>query len=75
MIAVHAISPQNEMRVAERLRDLIETAWPGVGSSSRDRVDILVGVRTPVDVDILVIVDLHAPRELMPQRRRSSRHC
>ena len=70
MIAVHAISPQNEMRVAERLRDLIETAWPGVGSSSRDRVDILVGVRTPVDVDILVIVDLDKPRNLPSQRRR-----
>jgi len=70
MIAVHAISPQNEMRVAERLRDLIESAWPGVSANPRDRVDILVGVRTPVDVDILVIVDLDKPRELPSQRRR-----
>ena len=72
MIRVHALSPQNELAIAERLRRMIETAWPGIEDEPRDRIDIMVGVRVGMDVDILVIIDLHAPRELMPQRRRSS---
>jgi len=71
MISLHAISPQNEMPVAERLRRLILAAWPDMEDSPRDRIDILVGVRSPVDVDLLVILDLDKPRELPVQRRRA----
>jgi hypothetical protein len=71
MIRVHALSPQNELAIADRLRRMIETAWPGSEDEPRDRIDIMVGVRVGMDIDILVIVDLHAPRDLMPQRRRT----
>jgi hypothetical protein len=70
MINIHAISPENELRVAERLRALITQAWPDVAESRRDRIDILVGLRLPADVDILVIVDLDRPRDVPPQVRR-----
>lgn len=70
MINLHAISPQNEMPVAERLRRRIIRAWPDIEEISRDRIDILVGVRSPVDVDLLVILDLDKARELPPQHRR-----
>jgi hypothetical protein len=53
MINVHAISPENEIRVAERLKALIAEAWPDVAESRRDRIDILVGLRLPADVDSL----------------------
>jgi hypothetical protein len=70
MITVHAVSPENEMRVAERLKALIAKAWPDVAESRRDRVDILVGIRLPAEVDILVIVDLDRPHDVPPQARR-----
>ena len=70
MIAIHALSPENEMRVAERLALSIERLWPGVKASASDIIDILVGARTPTDVDILVLIDLAAARPIPPQRRR-----
>ena len=70
MIAIHALSPENEMRVAERLALSIERLWPGVKASAADKIDILVGARTPTDVDILVLVNLANPRPIPPQRRR-----
>jgi hypothetical protein len=69
-ITVHAVSPENEMPVARRLETSIRTAWPYVSESEYDRIDILVGVRTPADVDLLVILDLKEPQEVPAQRRR-----
>jgi hypothetical protein len=70
MVDLHQISPDNEMRVAERLKAMIVSAWPDVADSARDRVDILVGAKVPGDVDILVILRLERPREVPPQRLR-----
>lgn len=70
MIEIHAVSPENEMPAAHRLATLLTSAWPDIAESARDRIDILVGVRTPVDVDLLVIVRLDRPREIPPQPRR-----
>jgi hypothetical protein len=72
MISIHPISPENEMTIAERLRDEISTVWPDVATSKRDHIDILVGVRTDVDVDLLVLVNLERAREIPRQRRRPS---
>ena len=49
---------------------MIRAAWPDVAVSEHDRVDILVGVRTPADVDLLVVLNLKTPQELPAQRRR-----
>ena len=70
MIAIHPISPENELRVAERLRDSIVRAWPGIDTNTGDRIELLVGVRTPTDVDLLVLVRLAEPRIIPPQKRR-----
>jgi hypothetical protein len=75
MIAIHPISPENEMAIAERLRDTIATVWPDVATSERDHIDILVGVRTDVDVDFLVFVNLERAREIPQQRRSSESTC
>jgi hypothetical protein len=64
VIAIHAISPENELPVAERLRSRIRQAWPDIGESPRDRIDILVGVRTPAEIDLFVIVNLDRPRDV-----------
>jgi hypothetical protein len=72
MIEIHPISPENEMAIAERLRNEIATVWPDIAASARDRIDILVGVRTDVDVDLLVCVNLARAREIPQQRRRPS---
>ena len=71
MIALHAVSPQNDMPVAVRLVASIVAAWRDIVESRYDRLDVLVGVRTPVDVDILVVLDLAKPRTVPGQRRRS----
>ena len=58
------------MAIAERFRDEIAKVWPDVATSERDHIDILVGVRTDVDVDLLVFVNLERAREIPQQRRR-----
>jgi AAA domain len=70
VIDVRAVSPENEVRVAERLKQMIVRAWPDVANSRDDRVDLLVGIRSPAEVDILVVVDLERPRELPSMLRR-----
>jgi hypothetical protein len=70
MIALLAVSPENELRVAQRLCDSIERAWPDAAASRRDRIDVLVGIRTPAEVDILVLLELERPREVPPPLRR-----
>jgi hypothetical protein len=58
------------MPIARRLEAMILAAWPLVGARDHDRLDLLVGVRTPADVDILVILDLDEAQGVPPQRRR-----
>ncbi len=70
MIELHAIAPENELHAGERLQRMIAAAWPDVADSRNDRIDILLGVRTGCDVDVLVIVDLATPRPLVHHKRR-----
>jgi hypothetical protein len=62
LVKVVPISPQNEVRVAERLAGEIGRLWPDVDGHRSDRVDLLVGVRSETDVDLLVVIDLERPR-------------
>lgn len=62
MVRVVPISPQNEMRVAERLAAEIRRLWPDGDGHHDDRVDLLVGVRSGTDVDLLIAIDLERPR-------------
>lgn len=39
---VRAVSPEKEMRVAKRLREMIARAWPDVADSRSERTDPLV---------------------------------
>lgn len=70
MIDLTIISPQNETPVAERLVAQIRQLWPDVAASKTDRIDILVGVRTPADIDVVVAIDLASPRRIPPVKRR-----
>jgi hypothetical protein len=70
MIRITLISPENEGPVAERLRRLIASTWPDVAVSTQEHVDMLVGIRTPTDLDILVVVNLQRARPFPAQRRR-----
>jgi hypothetical protein len=63
VVNVHVISPQNEVRVAQRLAEQIRRAWPDVAQSPTGRIDLLVGVRSETDVDLLVAIDLAQPRD------------
>jgi len=51
------------MRVAQRLASEIQRLWPDVAGNPGDRVDLLVGVRSETDVDLLIAVDLERPRQ------------
>jgi hypothetical protein len=62
VITLHTISPKNEVEVAEHLERDIAACWPEVARSGEDRVDLLVGVRMSLDVDLLVVLDLVNPR-------------
>jgi hypothetical protein len=70
MIRITLISPENEGPVAERLSQLIASTWPDVAGSTQEHIDILVGIRTPTDLDILVVVNLQRARPFPAQRRR-----
>lgn len=63
MLKVHIISPQNEIRVVERLAEQIRRAWPDIAQSAMDSIDLLVGVRCETDVDLLVAINLAKPRD------------
>jgi len=70
MLEIVALAPENEMPVAERLRDSIASEWRGLGDSSTDRVRIFVGARMLFDVDLLVEVSLAKPRPVLAARMR-----
>ncbi len=72
MLEIVALAPENEMRVAERLRDSIASEWRDLGDSSTDRVRVFVGARMLFDVDLLVEVSLARPRPVLAQRMRDA---
>ena len=69
MVIVHLLSPQNEVRVAERLATEIRVAWSEVENDPNDRIDLLVGIQNGTEVDLLIAVDLAEPR-LLPVKKR-----
>ena len=62
MVKVTPISPQNELRIAQRLAAEIQRLWPDTEAHRTDRIDLLVGVRSEADVDLLIAIDLERPR-------------
>ncbi len=62
MIEVVPLSPSNELPVVERLKSAIGRMWPDLKNDPNDRVDLLVGVRTGGEVDLLVVIDFARPR-------------
>jgi hypothetical protein len=64
MITLHVISPCNEVRVVERLERDICACWPDLAASAEEHIDLLVGVRTQMDVDLLIVLDLAQPRSV-----------
>lgn len=70
MLRLITVSPSNEGSVAERLRGLILATWPDIAGHPEDVVQILVGLQTFRDVDLLVTMNLSTPRPVPPVRRR-----
>lgn len=64
MINVHLISPHNETAAVQELAAELRSIWPEVDQSEVDRVDLLVGVRAGVSVDLLIVIDLETPRAI-----------
>ena len=58
---IQIVSPENEARVAERLKGRVLQVWPDVAQSRRDLIAILFGFRLPADVELLLIFDLERP--------------
>ncbi len=69
MLTVHLLSPQNEAQLVKALERDIRRAWPEVASDPNDRVDLLVGARSGVDVDLLIVLDLVTPRSIPSAQR------
>ena len=68
MLNVWDLSPQNERALAQQLESEIRRVWPDVAADPHDRIDLLFGARSGVDVDFLIAVDLDTPRALPPPR-------
>ena len=70
MLRLITVSPSNEGAAAERLRGLILATWPDIAGHPEDVVQILVGLQTFRDIDLLVTMNLSTPRPVPPVRRR-----
>ncbi len=68
MVRVVVLSPQNEVALVEALAAEIRRAWPDLEADPSDRIDLLVGTRSGVDVDLLIALDLETPRPLRRAR-------
>lgn len=68
MVRVWILSPQNEVAVVEALAAEIRRTWPELEADPDDRIDLLVGVRSGVDVDLLIALDLATPRPIRRAR-------
>jgi len=66
LIKVHLISPHNETAAVEGLANELRLLWPDVATSETERVDFLVGARAGVSVDLVIALDLEAPRAISP---------
>jgi hypothetical protein len=69
MLEIVRHSPNNEDRIAERLRRLIAAQWPGIDASPDDRVGIYAGVQLNVDVDLIVEILLEEARPVAARAR------
>ncbi len=67
MIEIVALSPDNEMPVAHRLRELVLAEWPDLAGSV-DRVRIFVGAHMLFEVDLIVEILLERERPVGPVR-------
>ncbi|MGB6739794.1 MAG: hypothetical protein WBE59_05005 [Candidatus Cybelea sp.] len=71
MIEIVPLSPENELPIAQHLRDLVLAEWPDLAQSPNgDRVRIFVGVRLMFEVDLAVEVSLANPRPVAGTRMR-----
>ena len=71
MIEIVPLSPENELPIAQHLRDLILAEWPDLAQSSNiDRVRIFVGVSLMFEVDLAVEISLVNPRPVAATRLR-----
>ena len=61
MIEIVPLSPENELPIAEHLRQLVLAEWPSLVQSPVDRVRIFVGVRLLFEVDLAVEISLSTP--------------
>ncbi len=68
VLNVWELSPQNERALVRQLEAEIRRVWPAAVADPNDRIDLLVGARSGVDVDVLVALDLRTPRALPPAR-------
>ena len=66
MVTLHVLSPQNEVGVCNALVTDLRRAWPELAADANDRIDLLVGIRTPTEVDLLIAIDFEEPRPLPP---------
>lgn len=71
MIEVAPLSPENELPVAERLRQLVLAEWPDLAATpATDRVRIFVGVHVGGEIDLLVEIALASERPVAACRMR-----
>lgn len=73
MLNVWDLSPQNEGALARQLESEIRRVWADVAADPHDRIDLLVGARSGVDVDFLIAIDLDTPHAMPPQRHAHAR--
>ena len=71
MIEIVPLSPENELPIAEHLRELVLAEWPDLAQSpNTDHVRIFVGVRLMFEVDLAVEISLTKPRPVAATRLR-----
>ncbi|MGB7048920.1 MAG: hypothetical protein WBD57_11405, partial [Candidatus Cybelea sp.] len=71
MIEIVPLSPENELPVAQHLRDLVLAEWPDLAQSpNSDRVRIFVGVRLMFEVDLAIEISLVKPRPVAATHMR-----
>jgi hypothetical protein len=66
VLNVVAVSPNNEMPVVERLAAGIRKRWPELEQRPEDRIDLLVGIRSGTEVDLVIAIDLATPYQFGP---------
>jgi hypothetical protein len=62
LLTVTFLSPQNEAHLVKALEHDIRRAWTDAVAVLDEPIDLLVGARSGVDVDLLIVLDLVTPR-------------